>query len=434
MLNTISNNLNLYNVNLDNKNIRNLNLDTTLPLNTNLNQNLVKPKSEAISEILGYGVDKEGFFTSDFNEAAGIPKDFKIYAEDALAFKKEEELNKADYLLSFYNEIDFAKSIGNAYKVFSQLIQNKENFLNEDLKNFAYAYSVDKNLNIIKTYSKDEYISLVDKNLTDDVYLSFSTVEMNPLKFNDINEDSIFDKFIIKPDKNIYKNIGGEISKGGILTAFMNSNSFYLYAEGKSNIQGKFFGYDEDISKKEIKDFANFMQANKLQIISSLNETWTWDGHFMFDDFSLALYVKSSQTHNLGSDIVNLAQSLRDEYVSLVNSNISLDEFKEKYLDFKQRHDGFVALYKEALNGAKISIDKDNNGNLNIKIQKDLNADKKPFTPIQAESKTQTFTYDDIAKNFFLTFLENERKKGNDVLELLQNLFKVDKNKVDLKA
>ena len=69
-----------------------------------------------------------------------------------------------------------------------------------------------------------------------------------------------------------------------------------------------------------------------------------------------------------------------------------------------------------------------------MKIQKDLNDEKKPFTPIQAESKSQTFTYDDIAKNFFLTFLENERKKGTDILELLQNLFKIDKNKVDLKA
>ncbi|WP_297194376.1 hypothetical protein [uncultured Campylobacter sp.] len=176
------------------------------------------------------------------------------------------------------------------------------------------------------------------------------------------------------------------------------------------------------------------MEANKLQSISSLNETWTWDGHFMLDNFSLALYAKSSQTHNLGSDIINLAQSLRDEYVSLVNSNISLDEFKEKYLDFKQRHDGFVALYKEALNGAKISIDKDNNGNLNIKIQKDLNDEKKAFTPIQAESKSETFTYDDIAKNFFLTFLENERKKGTDVLELLEKLFKVGESKVDLKV
>ena len=428
MLSSIPNIPNSYDFNLNNKKIE----DSISTFNVNSNQNLVKDKSEAISEILGYGVDSEGFFTSDFNKAAGIPRDFKIYAEDALAFKKEEELNKADYLLSFYKELDFAKSIGNAYKVFSQLIQDKTSFSNEDLKNFTYAYSVDKNLNITKRYSKDEYISLVDKNSTDGVYLSFSTVEMNPLKFNDINEDSIFNKLMAKLDKNVYKDKEGNISKGGLLTAFMNSNSFYLYAEGKSNIQGKFFGYDENISKKEIKDFANFMQANKLQSISSINEAW--DGHFMVDDFSLALYIKSSQTYNLGSDITKLAQSLRNEYKELVNSNISLDEFKEKYLDFKQRHDAFVALYKEAMNGAEISIDKDNNGNLNIKIQKDLNDEKKPFTPIQAESKNETYTYDDIAKNFFLTFLENERKKGNDILELLQNLFKTDNSKLDFRA
>ena len=189
------------------------------------------------------------------------------------------------------------------------------------------------------------------------------------------------------------------------------------------------------------------MALNPIQDLPNSLPSEGWDMNSDF--FKISIYVKSSQTHNLGSDIVNLAQSLRDEYVSLVNSNISLDEFKEKYLDFKQisldefkekyldfkqRHDGFVALYKEALNGAKISIDKDNNGNLNIKIQKDLNDEKKPFTPIQAESKNETFTYDDIAKNFFLTFLENERKKGADVLELLEKLFKIDKNKVDLKA
>lgn len=38
------------------------------------NNNLVSDKSQAVDKILGYGVDKEGFFTSDFNEAAGLPK------------------------------------------------------------------------------------------------------------------------------------------------------------------------------------------------------------------------------------------------------------------------------------------------------------------------------------------------------------------------
>ena len=58
MLNAISNNLNSYSPNLYDKNIQNLNLETTLPLNANLDQTLVKDKSEAVDKILGYGVDK----------------------------------------------------------------------------------------------------------------------------------------------------------------------------------------------------------------------------------------------------------------------------------------------------------------------------------------------------------------------------------------
>ncbi|ECL2173194.1 hypothetical protein FSK16_07410 [Campylobacter jejuni] len=32
------------------------------------NNNLVSDKSQAVDKILGYGVDKEGFFTSDFTK------------------------------------------------------------------------------------------------------------------------------------------------------------------------------------------------------------------------------------------------------------------------------------------------------------------------------------------------------------------------------
>ncbi|EIA61129.1 hypothetical protein cco16_06131, partial [Campylobacter coli 86119] len=46
----------------------------------NKTSNLVSDKSQVVNKVLGYGVDKDGFFTSDFNEKAGIPKDYKIYA------------------------------------------------------------------------------------------------------------------------------------------------------------------------------------------------------------------------------------------------------------------------------------------------------------------------------------------------------------------
>ncbi|EFN2964686.1 hypothetical protein HKV70_000626, partial [Campylobacter coli] len=94
------------------------NTSNTKSSNVIANNNLVSDKSQAVDKILGYGVDKEGFFTSDFNEAAGLPKDYKIYAKDIENFVNIQTKS----LLSSYINIDIAKSIGNAYKVFSQLL------------------------------------------------------------------------------------------------------------------------------------------------------------------------------------------------------------------------------------------------------------------------------------------------------------------------
>ncbi|EKL4903165.1 hypothetical protein PR471_000987, partial [Campylobacter coli] len=107
------------------------NTPNTKSSNVIANNNLVSDKSQAVDKILGYGVDKEGFFTSDFNEAAGLPKDYKIYAKDIENFVNIQTKS----LLSSYINIDIAKSIGNAYKVFSQLLNdelnNKINFTKE---------------------------------------------------------------------------------------------------------------------------------------------------------------------------------------------------------------------------------------------------------------------------------------------------------------
>ena len=66
-------------------NISNSKANSTV-LNSTQNSNFVKDKSQATSEILGYGVDNDGFFTQDFNEAAGIPKSFKIHAKQIKSF------------------------------------------------------------------------------------------------------------------------------------------------------------------------------------------------------------------------------------------------------------------------------------------------------------------------------------------------------------
>ncbi|ECS6561090.1 hypothetical protein B6741_05600, partial [Campylobacter coli] len=130
------------------------NTPNTKSSNVIANNNLVSDKSQAVDKILGYGVDKEGFFTSDFNEAAGLPKDYKIYAKDIENFVNIQTKS----LLSSYINIDIAKSIGNAYKVFSQLLNdelnNKINFTKEDLVKIPQGFEFNQNtLEINKKYN-----------------------------------------------------------------------------------------------------------------------------------------------------------------------------------------------------------------------------------------------------------------------------------------
>ncbi|EOC4555238.1 Cj0814 family flagellar-dependent secreted protein [Campylobacter jejuni] len=138
------------------------------------------------NKILGYGVDKEGFFTSDFNEAAGLPKDYKIYAKGAE--------NLASYItnLNFksFTNIDIAKSLGNAYKVFSQFVDEPSgNFTTEDLSKIPLGFSYDKKsfqvTNIYQT--QKEFDSALSANNDLQIYQSSKQLA---LSFPSWNENS----------------------------------------------------------------------------------------------------------------------------------------------------------------------------------------------------------------------------------------------------
>ena len=75
--------------------------------------------SLATSKYEGYGVDKDGYFTSDFNEAAGIPSDFKIHKNSMSSLVNMEENMDSSYRT--FAKIDIAKTASNAYKVLSQV-------------------------------------------------------------------------------------------------------------------------------------------------------------------------------------------------------------------------------------------------------------------------------------------------------------------------
>ena len=339
---------------------------------------LVKDKSQAVSEILGYGVDKEGFFTSDFNEAAGLPKDFKIYAKDI------ENLVNSYKNKDIFTSIDIAKSMQNAYKVFSALkLGNKDFMSNEDLKSIAIGYELNiKSLAVVKTYDNyDEFNSKImnsNANLLGHLptSLNFTFSRFETKQNLDINQllQGLSKEAYLKDDK---------LSKSGLFVSFFKNSPHRTILEGEATVLGMSAGFGKVGSALAI-ELSEMLTSGSL------------------DDFEI-MY-------------------------ELMSKHSNVDEFKQEWLKLKALNDELSK--NEKSNSKELNL----NSQENIKPKENSKENENSFTPIQAESKSETFTYDDIAKNFFLTFLENERKKGTDILELLQNLFKVDKNKVDLKV
>ncbi|HGQ6589710.1 TPA: Cj0814 family flagellar-dependent secreted protein [Campylobacter coli] len=381
----------------------------------NETSNLVSDKSGAVNKVLGYGVDENGFFTSDFNEAAGLPKDYKIYAKDMQSFVEWETGDR--YFYATHTSIDIAKTIGNAYKVLSQIMPTTSNasLSEEELTNIPYAFVLDKNLNVTKTFTKDEYEKI---DLTQDrINLTFNT--FSNTGFDKISIDNIFSHSNgdVRLNKNAYINKDGSVDKSGVLMALLNSQLYgatSLLLEGDTRLFGK-ITTDKNISNDEREAFQNFMNANKIQ--SAFSYSSNPDEWNPFEErLSMKLFIRRS--NNIGNDkLSRLAMDLDKEYQEMINSNMSLEEFKTKYLDFKQRHDEFVKSLKEAEKAKGIDYDKYPTGKP-IDDTKAIEEAQKKRKPIQAQSSSETYK-DDNKMNELLKKLLETKFSTSDELELL---------------
>ncbi|EDO6616108.1 hypothetical protein FVL88_00770 [Campylobacter coli] len=382
----------------------------------NETSNLVSDKSQVVNKVLGYGVDKDGFFTSDFNEKAGIPKDYKIYAKDMQSFVEWETGDR--YFYATHTSIDIAKTIGNAYKVLSQIMPTTSNasLSEEELTNIPYAFVLDKNLNVTKTFTKDEYEKI---DLTQDrINLTFNT--FSNVGFDKISIDNIFSHSNgdVRLNKNAYINKDGSVDKGGVLMALLNSQLYgatSLLLEGDTRLFGK-ITTNKNISNDEREAFQNFMNTNKIQsaFLSSSNPN-EWNP---FEErLSMKLFIRRSD--NIGNtELSRLAMDLDKEYQEMINSNMSLEEFKTKYLDFKQRHDEFVKKLKVAEKAKRINYDIYPTGKPIDDTKAIEEAQKNKRKPIQAESKSETYKEDNTRNELLRKLLETKFGKS-DELEIL---------------
>lgn len=215
------------------------NSDTNIDLSVSINTNkfLVTDKSQAVGTSLGYGIDKDGYYTSDFNEAAGIPNDYKIHSSTMESFARIQENMQRG--MERFISVDIAKAVGSAYKILSQVVDesilnSKDSFTKDEIAQFPQGYEfVQESFEVLNVYK------------TEDTFIRVA----NGYDYSINNTRALFDLFKPQPEmRSIFDNLNGgreselggvhwattadkytnkdgTVTKGGLLIGIMNHNT-----------------------------------------------------------------------------------------------------------------------------------------------------------------------------------------------------------------
>ncbi|MCE7232301.1 hypothetical protein LZW33_08890, partial [Campylobacter coli] len=275
----------------------------------------------------GYSTQKLKDISQATTQSLGISKNYKIDATQMQTLVKNLSQNK------HFDTIDFTKTLENAYKVFSNLMQFSKNEL-------PLGFEMDKNsFEILKIYDKAQ--DLENNFLNENNSYKGSKVVIN---LKDLNSK---DKSFMNFANVVFNQFGGG----------------YLI-EGQSNISGKLMGFDKNMDKNQIQDLNDFIKNNSF--------------------------------------IANGSMEKLMEALDLFSSNLSIEEFKQKWLNLT------------------INLEPSNKTIEQI-VREDLKAkeEQKPRTPIQSESKNKETYKDDNTRNELVKKLLEGKFSTSDELELL---------------
>ena len=316
----------------------------------NLEQNIkVSTKvatKQTSSLVLGYKVDKDGYFTDEFNKQAGIPSGYKIHSSTLESLVRIE--TQSDYMQRAFDSIDILKTVNNAYKILSQVVgedtlNSKDSFSLDEIRNFPQGFSYNRqSMQVTKIHNSiHEFGSAAaDFNGKESNKQMISTLFFNPsfdggdgrqpLKpttdiFNNNNggkENTVIGVFM-DPHGEKYTNKDGSITKGGLIAAVINNN--LDVKEGETTVQGKREGYDKSIDSKE------FNRA--FELFELMGEMKFGPGFINATDNDIAGMPKYMQDH---------IRSKRDfVYIDLESGFVSTPEdrrrgYEEDELSFKK--------------------------------------------------------------------------------------------------
>ena len=264
----------------------------------NLEQNIkVSTKvatKQTSSEVLGYKIDKDGYFTDEFNKQAGIPSGYKIHSSTLESLVRIE--TQPDYMQRAFDSIDILKTVNNAYKILSQVVgedtlNSKDSFSSDEIRNFPQGFSYNRqSMQVTKIHNSiHEFGSAAaDFNGKESNKQMISTLFFNPsfdggdgrqpLKpttdiFNNNNggKESVGSGVFMDPHGEKYTNKDGSITKGGLIAAVINNN--LDVREGETTAKGKREGYDKSVDSKEFnRAFELFELMGEMKFGANFNK------------------------------------------------------------------------------------------------------------------------------------------------------------------
>ena len=257
--------------------------------------------------------------------------------------------------------------------------------------------------------------------------------------------------------------------------------------DDKISVWGKINGLDSSVSKEKAAELKSFVDSTRALIAQAGDPS----DIFRRDVFSVDKFMKRFDV-DLGGFGLGLMRSgsgvaIDAEVSKLLDSDMSEEEFKDKWLEYAANKIlGEYANVKISLKDGALNFDqtpakeritllgqdletrvsyadeaskkeffkflKDvfkNGESIGDALQKialkksdfdetakeEAQADvakEKKFKPIKATSKSQTYVYRDIKREFFEKFIKAEQEKGTDVTKLLEALNKI--RKLDINA
>ena len=241
----------------------------------------------------------------------------------------------------------------------------------------------------------------------------------------------------------------------------------------KISIWGKMNGLDSSMGKDEVASLKNFVDSTKLWRVSSI--LTSEKNGFSVDEFNKTYNIYAIATDNLKILInhTNGILYLNREATNLLDSDLSIDKFKDKWLEFtaerilgehanvkisfkdgalhyeqtsakkrievlgqamphrvsyadKNSKDEFLKFLKTSYeNGENIADVLQNIALTPVREDGDEDVEEEKFKPMQVTKKSVTYTDKDIKREVFEEFIRREVENGASFDDLVQELNKL---------